>query len=278
MTNGWIKLHRKITEWEWYKDLSTSKLFIHLVIMANHEDKNWKGVEVKRGQLITGRKVLAEETGLSEQQIRTSLTKLKSTSEITINSTNKYTIVTICEYETYQLINNDINQQVNQQPNQQSTNNQPQTRIIRSKEDNNIPPLPPKGEIVYSEDFETFWKDYPRRIAKGAAFRAWKKIKPDKSLVEKILISVHRQKMCPDWKKEGGKFIPHPATWLNGCRWEDETETTTAATRPKVQCQRCGKWVNQLYTLNCLECFNIEKEKRERAIQIPESNQRVSCL
>lgn len=246
MKNGWIKLHRKITEWEWYKDLATSKLFIHLVIMANHEDKSWQGVEVKRGQLITGRKALSEETGLSEQQIRTSLTKLKSTSEITINSTNKYTTVTVCEYETYQLINNDINQQVNQQPNQQSTNNQPQTRIIRNKEDKNITPLPPlEGGVCispknfYTEDFETFWKEYPKKVGKGGAFRAWKKIKPDASAIDKMIAGVKLQRTTEQWKKDKGQFIPNPETWLNQRRWEDEVEVK-AQPRTKPHCVKCG--------------------------------------
>lgn len=229
MKNGWIKLHRKITEWEWYKDLATSKLFIHLVIMANHEDKSWQGVEVKRGQLITGRKVLAEETGLSEQQIRTSLTKLKSTSEITINSTNKYTIVTVCEYETYQLTNNDINQQVNQQPNQQSTNNQPQTRIIRSKEDKNIPPLPPKGDTLFLEDFEVARKLYPgTKRGRDTEFSEFKKKHKDwKDCVELLTPAIEREiqyhkeqgikgAFCPPWKNF--------KTWLNQRCWEFEFE------------------------------------------------------
>lgn len=102
-------------------------LFSHLILLANHEDKKWQGMTIKRGQLITGRKILSEETGISEQSIRTCIERLKSTSEITIKSTNKYSIITICNYEEYQPSNADVNQQINQQSNQQLTNNQPAT-------------------------------------------------------------------------------------------------------------------------------------------------------
>jgi hypothetical protein len=125
--NGWIRTYRKLKEWQWYKKRDMVHLFIHLLLSANHKDGKWMDQEVKRGQLITGRKQLRKETGISEQSIRTLLNKLISTSEITIKSTNKYSIITICNYDSYQGNDFDDNQQNNQQPNQQLTNNQPTT-------------------------------------------------------------------------------------------------------------------------------------------------------
>ena len=127
MENGWIKLHRKILKWEWYQDTNTKSLFIHLLLKANFEDKHWKGIEIKRGQVLIGRKQISQEINISEQSIRTSLMKLKSTNEITIKSTNKHSIITLNNYETYNYINDNINQQNNHQDNQQLTNNQPTT-------------------------------------------------------------------------------------------------------------------------------------------------------
>ena len=131
--NGWVKIHRKIIEWEWHNSPATLSLFIHLLLLANHDDKEWHGVEVKRGQLVTGRKKLAECTGLSEQQIRTSLNRLKSTKEITISTTKKYSIVTICNYETYQLEQNPT-KPINQ-PSEEPQNNQ---ELTTTGEDKNI--------------------------------------------------------------------------------------------------------------------------------------------
>src|SRR3990167_268088 len=111
---SFIKLHRKITEWEWYTDANTNRLFMHLLLKANFKSNRWQGVEILPGQLVTGRKVLADELKLSEQEIRTSLNKLKSTNEITIKSTNKFSIVTVCKWLDYQV--NDMADQPTEQP------------------------------------------------------------------------------------------------------------------------------------------------------------------
>lgn len=101
MLEGYIKLHRKITEWEWYDDSNTLRLFLHILLNANHTPKSWRGIEIKPGQFVTGRFKLAQALKLSEQQIRTSLIKLKSTNEITIKSTSQYSIITIKNWNLY---------------------------------------------------------------------------------------------------------------------------------------------------------------------------------
>lgn len=70
--------------------------------------------------------------------------------------------------------------------------------------------------------FLTFWNVYPRKVAKGQARKVWEKLNPDSTLQSQILKALEWQQQQPDWSKDGGKFIPHPATWLNGRRWEDE--------------------------------------------------------
>lgn len=120
--NGsWIKLHRKLCDWEWYTEPLTCHLFIYLLLNANYEDGSYRGVEVKRGQILTGRRKLAEKTGLSEQQIRNQLNRLKSTNELTIKSTKQYSIIELTNYDHYQ----QTNQQNNQQSTNESADNQP---------------------------------------------------------------------------------------------------------------------------------------------------------
>ena len=137
---SFIKLYKKILEWEWYKDYKTKDLFIHLLLKANWKDGKYQGYEIPRGSLITGRKQLAEELGFTEQSIRTAINHLKSTNEITIKTTKVFSIITIVNYEQYQ--------ESNQVSNQQLTNNQPTTnqqlttieeyKNNRIKENNNI--------------------------------------------------------------------------------------------------------------------------------------------
>ena len=134
MSGGhWIKLHRKISNWEWWDDVNTAHLFIHCLLRANFEDARWHGEVVKRGSFVTGREKLSKETGLTQQQVRTSLKKLQNTGEISVKSTNKYTVINICNYNDYQ-INDKHYQPTN---NQQVTNNQPtNNQQVTSKNSN----------------------------------------------------------------------------------------------------------------------------------------------
>jgi len=98
---GWIQLHRKFIDWEWYDDINTKVLFIHCLLKANHTDKKWRGIDIKRGDFLTSLNHLSSETGLSVRSIRTSLTRLESTGEVTRKATSKMTQLTICKYDTY---------------------------------------------------------------------------------------------------------------------------------------------------------------------------------
>jgi DNA replication protein DnaD len=111
---GWIKLHRKFLKWEWYSDSEMVHLFLHLLLKANHAPKKWKGITIEKGQVLTGRKVLSREINMSEDKIRTRLKRLVDTQEITIKTTSKYSIITICNYCQYQTTEKE-NPQVNPQ-------------------------------------------------------------------------------------------------------------------------------------------------------------------
>lgn len=70
--------------------------------------------------------------------------------------------------------------------------------------------------------FEKFWEAYPRKVAKQNAYKWFLKHKPNEELLEKILTAIEKYKKTEQWQKDGGQFVPHPTTWLNGKRWEDE--------------------------------------------------------
>ena len=88
-----------------------------------------------------------------------------------------------------------------------------------------IPPIVPhEGDGSPSSDelFERFWRAYPYKKAKEKARRAWKRLKPDISLCRVMSDALEIDKQSDAWQRENGRFIPYPATWLNGRRWEDE--------------------------------------------------------
>jgi len=102
MSTGWIKIHRQLLEWEWYDDVNTKCLFLHCLLRANHSDTEWRGHNIKRGQFLTSVDTLTRETGLTVSQIRTSLKKLISTSEIASKSQARSTVITVVGYDSYQ--------------------------------------------------------------------------------------------------------------------------------------------------------------------------------
>ena len=96
-----------------------------------------------------------------------------------------------------------------------------------SKNENDNPPKPPKGgKRTRASDalFDKFWSEYPRKVGKGDAHKAWDKLKltVDSALPDIIFAALEQQKGWDQWQREGGRYIPHPATWLNQQRWEDE--------------------------------------------------------
>lgn len=80
----------------------------------------------------------------------------------------------------------------------------------------------PSSSESTDDGFATFWEQYPKKAAKPQALKAWKKINPTGQTFANLIAGLEHQKAGEQWRKDGGKFIPHPATWLNGRRWEDE--------------------------------------------------------
>lgn len=104
--NGFVTLPRSIKDWRWYHNANTFRVFLHLVLSANFTDHDFEGITVHRGQVVTSRKSLAEELNLSEREIRTALTHLKSTNDIAIKSTTKFSIITVISFDDYQGVTN----------------------------------------------------------------------------------------------------------------------------------------------------------------------------
>ena len=131
--SGWIKIHRQIIEWEWFTDTTTFRVFLQLLLKANHKEKKYRGMVLKVGTIITSRDILALETRLSVQQVRTALDKLKSTNEITIKTSSQGTIIEVVNYSKYQLATNEV---TNKQPtsNQQVTTNKNEKKEKNEKE------------------------------------------------------------------------------------------------------------------------------------------------
>jgi len=128
---GWVKLYRSFVKWEWFEVPNMVTIFIYCLLKANHTDKNWRGIEVKRGSFITSLDSIKKDTGISIQSIRTCLTRLEKTSEINKVSNKAHTVITVCNYDSYQ--DNEKKVTKNLTINQQTANKQ----LTTTKNDNN---------------------------------------------------------------------------------------------------------------------------------------------
>ena len=121
--------------------------------------------------------------------------------------------------------------------------------ISSNKISNNQRPTRAKARAVsdgFLDNFDGFWAIYPRRQAKKEAQKAWAKIKPDAALAQRIIESVKCWKSSPEWQKSDGRFIPYPASFLNGRRWEDELPPTSPV--PEARAPSDREWdLDRLY-------------------------------
>ena len=219
---GWIKLHRSLLDWGWFTEPNTLSVFIYLLLIARGESGIWHGISVEMGQAITSRDKIAKATGLSEQQVRTSLERLKSTNEITIKSTNKFTLVTITNYESYQSDNNyqqpanqPANQPTNNQQitNKQPTNNQQDSKEKKKKKGNISTPDKETQEFV-----DYIYNLYPSKCPKRDKYLG--KNANDKVLILKLLTKYTKEQVEAGVKREiedryGKCYMRNFSTFLN---------------------------------------------------------------
>ena len=99
-SSGYVAIPRGLTDWEWYTEPNTARLFIHLLLTANWQEKRWQGITIKPGQLVTSQSQLAKQLGLSVRNIRTALDHLQLTGCVTVKTGSKYSLVTIENYDS----------------------------------------------------------------------------------------------------------------------------------------------------------------------------------
>lgn len=142
--NGYIKLHRKMQEWEWYSNTCTKVVFLDLLLSAAFQTTSYKGVELQAGQVATSVQKLADRLGFTPMQIRTALNNLQSSKQITRKTTNKLSVITIENWGFYQGCYGEDNKQSNKQSNKPTEEEEKNINNI-----NNITPLTPLGADTY---------------------------------------------------------------------------------------------------------------------------------
>lgn len=237
---GYVRHWRDIRDWRWRSDPNTFSVFWFLVEGANFKDAEWRDLSLKRGQLFTSRDSIAATCGLTRQEVKTSLEKLRKCGAIVTDATPRGLLVTLCNYDRYnggeqgeQPASNHLATTEQPASNLRATYEQPTSNMLatteqpqrkkdkkdkkeENEENEKKTPKPPKGAWP---GFEEFWSRYPKKEARAAAESAWNKIKP---LLADVLTALEWQIPEKDWIGEGRKYAPQASAYLNQRRWEDE--------------------------------------------------------
>ena len=126
LSRGFVAFPRGLTDWEWYTEPNTARLFFHLLLTANWQEKQWQGITIHPGELVTSHSQLAKQLGLTVMQVRTALEHLKSTNYITVKTGSKYSIITLNNYDLIEEGNRRITGK------QQADNNNLNIKTIKS--------------------------------------------------------------------------------------------------------------------------------------------------
>ena len=158
--SDYIKLYRSLLEWEWYKNINTKVLFIHMLLKANWKDGKFEGKVIPRGSFVSSLSKLSEETDLTIREVRTAILHLETSGELTIKRHSKYSIFTIKNYDLYQVIDNQTTNKRHSVDIQTTTIEE--KKEVKKERNNNILC---KAEALAL--FETLWKMYPNKKGKA---------------------------------------------------------------------------------------------------------------
>ncbi len=151
---SFIKLDRKLLNWEWKDDPNMVALWIEILLQANYSESRWHGKVYEKGSFPTSLEKLSKATGLTVNQVRTCLNKLKSTNEITSETTNQGTKIIVVKWAEYQCLSADDNKQNNTPDHKPITNESQHLKKERNKRIEEIPVYDPSKNKQMDQDME----------------------------------------------------------------------------------------------------------------------------
>jgi len=219
MHRGYIKLWRKLQDnplWKEPRKFSKAEAWIDIIMEVQH-DPNPQQVIIGNTVLICNRSeslksldTWAKRWNWDKSATRRFFNLLKKSGNIDTANDTVTTRISVINYDTYCPLRNADETQTKRKRNASETQVTPDNNV------NNV-------NNTYSSDFLTFWDAYPNRKGKGAAYKSFQSAKKNGNLAD-MLEAIKRQSKSEQWKKNNGQYIPHPSTWLNQKRWEDDVD------------------------------------------------------
>lgn len=219
--DGWLKLYRSILDSAVFQDAEVLKVWIWLLCNVAFEQHDTicygKVIHLKPGQIATGRKKIAQCTDLNENKVYRALTALKSLGNIEIKSTNKYSIITVVNWDKYQ-DENGKRAASEQQTNSKTTTEEQHGDSKRTQHKNEKNGKKEKNIYICSF-FQSVWDEYPKKLGKNKVTKAAME-QLEEAGEDAVMDAVRRyvEKIKRDGTDE--KYIMHGSTFFNGA-WRD---------------------------------------------------------
>jgi len=229
--SGWIKIHRSILKNPWMQDISVLGAWVYILMNVAYQPEDvifeGKRITLQPGQGLFKIRQMAKILGVSHSKLNRTILLFTNEKQIETQTSPRNTIITVLNWQKYQAV--ETQKETQMEHNRNTTETQvehlpiiKELKNIRNKEIYKEKEIKEK-EKPQKTEFDIFWDEYPRREGKGAARKSFEKaIK--KTTLDVLLEAVRKQKQSDQWTKDNGQYIPHPATWLNQERWEDELD------------------------------------------------------
>ena len=239
MSNGWIKLHRKIQDNPIWDKPEQLRAWIDLLLMATHKERtkfiNGEEVILEQGEVDASFRYLSKRWDWSTGRVRRFLNLLKKCSMIDVKTDTGQNVVSICNYATYQIEDNKNDTVVNTQP----TRNRHENKNVK-KERNNI----------YVQEFEKLWQLVPKKVNKKKSYQKYLLVVKKEN--HETIYKAFKNQVLNNWKDTDAQFTPALNVWLNGERWNDDIIKT--AHQPIKQKKQFRKTPSGVYRGYCSKC------------------------
>lgn len=293
--DGWIKIHRKITDWEYYGDPNTFRIFFHCLVSANYEDKQWQGINVNRGSFVTTTSDLSKTLSMTPMQVRTSLKKNVQANTISIESTNKYTIIHVLNFESYQTSENGEQQtktpKLNKQNNKQNKsvngsilNDCDRKLFVNNKQNNNQI----TNNVTNKAEESSPYNPYKEEIIKKKEYKETSNfIKLEEKKV-KLSFAANKEALAKRSKVFGQQLIPYIEMYgerMIRAFYDYWSEPNRSYTKMHCELERTWDLNRRLKTWSDRDKKNInikngtehkQQQQQERANEILELNRKLS--
>lgn len=246
---------RRIVDSEiWEKPAAWLKVWLHIKLKVNWKDKG----HIKKGQGFFNWQVEKSALrGVTRHQWEKATIWLRMSGMIATQKASRGIIITVLNYERYQ--DQDLyNSGTESEGKAEQKRNRSGTIIEGSNSSKS-------SSNIYNihNSFKEFWDAYPKKMSKVGAKKAWNRIKPNKDLFDKIMISIKTAKKSQNWIKNDGQFIPHPASWLNDGGWDDVHEVEN---EPEEERNEKDRLIMNPFTCAMEPVWKVEEDRKKHAV------------